>query len=389
MTPARLALLALAVASVCASEFSSAGVWGLEPQLGLSGDYSSNPALLNAAGTAESHAALLLDAPTTYVADAFKFSVLPRLRLSNARGYSSLDSDYERVDARTEFDTELSVWSASAGVARESSLYRDYLTNGAAGVRRDTGSADLNWDRHLDERTEFTTDLNAQRVRYAAPVGTGALTDYRYASLNPGFTWARSARTKFSATAGAGRYDSLDRRTESRSSYAQIGVTHALDARWSATVTAGYSRALNSLALFGRRFESTQNGTVFSAALTRSAERSSLTVDASRQLSPSGFAYLTRQDTYEIKADHAASERWTLSGAARRTSYRNPIVGGASYALDITTVDLSAAYLWSRRWTATLSASRILEHAGTPAIAIAANSVSLLLSRKFDWTTLQ
>lgn len=404
MIPARSSPRWLIVAAACVASPIHAGVWGAQPTLGLSGDYSSNPALLNLPGTAETHGALLVDAPATYVDDALKFSVVPQYRVSDSRGYSSLDSDYGNLSARGEFDTDRSVWSLSAGASRDSSLYRDYLTNGSAGVRRDTGTADLSWDHHWTERLEFSADVNAERVRYGAPVGTGTLTDYRYASVKPQIAWDQSERGKFTFALGAGRYDSLDRRTESRSAYAQLGYTRALSELWTLSALAGYSRARNQTDLLvptllftpggpivqqvSRSVESSQNGTVFSTSLTRQTGRFGFTAQASRQLTPSGFAYLSRQDAYELKASYAKSERWTFSGDAHRIKYRNPGTTGGAYALTVTNFDASAAYRWTPQWTVTFSVSRIVEHAGSPAVGIAANNVSLMLSRKFNWTQL-
>src|SRR5450432_1007905 len=132
--PARACFLAavMSIASLC-----EAGVWGTQPVLGVSGDYSSNPALLDLPNTGETHAALLLDAPTTYIGNAFKLSILPSFRLSDSQGYSSLDSDYEHLSIRGEFDTDRSVFTAAGGIARDSSLYHDYLLSGSTGVRRD------------------------------------------------------------------------------------------------------------------------------------------------------------------------------------------------------------------------------------------------------------
>src|SRR6202011_749171 len=125
---ARFCLLAAAMA---VASLSRAGVWGSQPVIGISGDYSSNPALLNLPHTAESHAALLVDAPTSYNGDAFKFSVRPSFRLSDSQGYSSLDSNYVHLNTSGEFDTERSVFTAVGGAARDSSLYHDYLLSGS------------------------------------------------------------------------------------------------------------------------------------------------------------------------------------------------------------------------------------------------------------------
>src|ERR1700687_1015835 len=135
MTRRRSSLLCLCVAAMTRSSCIWAGVWGVDPALGIDADYSTNPALLDVPHTAETHGALLLDAPATYNGDAFKLSVMPSFRFSNSSGYSSVASDYEHVNVKGEFDTERSVLSVAAGVDRDSSLYQNYLTDGSTGVR--------------------------------------------------------------------------------------------------------------------------------------------------------------------------------------------------------------------------------------------------------------
>ena len=184
----RSALACWWVAAMLHSNGAKAGVWGMDPTLGIVGDYASNPALLAVSHTAETNGALLIDAPTTYNGDAFEFYVIPSFRLSDSHGYSSVASDYEHLNVKSEFDSERGMFTAAAGVARDSSLYQDYLTSGTTGVRRDTVTADLNWDRHLTERVDFDADASSQQVRYGPSVGAPTLVDFKYSSVSPTFT---------------------------------------------------------------------------------------------------------------------------------------------------------------------------------------------------------
>jgi hypothetical protein len=393
-------------AVMSASSLARAGVWGSEPVFGVSGDYSSNPALLaDLPHPEETHAAVLLDAPTSYIGDAFKLSIQPSFRFGDSSGYASTDSDYEHLNAKAEFDTERSIFSASGGVARDSTLYHDYLFNGSAGVRRDGTTADLNWDRQLSERLDWDTDLNAIRVRYGESVGAPTLTDYQYASLAPTLSWSASELDKYTLAASAGRYGSLDGLTHSTSYNLQLGLTHQFSPLWTLSGSAGYSRAINTaevsseflvfvqgvpeLEILHEPVRSTQNGTVFALALTRQSTLWSVSAQASRQLAPTGFAYLSRQDSYELKTSYQASARWTLSGDARWVRYQYPeLQPGATYGQTSSYVGLSGNWLWTEHWTLTLSASRIMAHA-SGSNGIAANGVSVELARHFDWKTLR
>jgi hypothetical protein len=380
---------------------SRAGIWGTQPVIGVSADYSSNPTLSNLPDTAESHADLLLDVPTTYNGDALKLSILPSFRLSNAPGYSSLDSDYEHLNIGGEFDTERSIFSASAGAARDSSLYHDYLLNGSAGVRRDTLTADLNWDRHLTERFEFDTDVNTMRETFGASAGIATLTDYKYTSIAPSLGWTESELGKLSLGGSVGRYDSLDGLTQSTSANLQLGIMKQLTESWLLSASAGYSRANNQIDFTEEGLEftqngpilvlepvtakSTQSGSIFSVNLSRQTDLLLLAASASRQLTPTGFAFLSSQDNYDLKATYTPSERWTFNVDAHRVSYEQP--GTADQ--NAVSLQLSAAWSWTEHWTVTMNGSYVVEHYGLPIVGISASEVGIKLSRQFNWKSFQ
>jgi hypothetical protein len=405
MIQRRCAPFCLLAAAMSIARTTDAGVWGAEPVIGLSGDYYTNPGLLNLPNTAEGHGALLLDAPTSYNSDAFKFSVLPSFRLSDSQGYSSLDSDYEHLTVSTEFDTARSALILTAGLARDSSLYHDFILDGAVGVRRDTANLDLNWDRHLAERLEFTTDINSTRVRYGQSVGVGTLTDYKYSSIAPGLTWDETERTKITATASVGQYKSLDGMTESTSANLQLGFVKKLSEIWSLSANGGYSHANNQIDLVEEGLEitpdglvivlipfhvkSSQNGSVFSVNLNRQTELLTLSADASRQLMPTGFAFLTRQDSYGVKATYTASSRWTFGGDAHRVTYQQPQGTGAPSNVEINYVKGSATWQWTEHWTLAVNVSYLFEHYSTADVGVNSTGISVELSRKFDWKSLQ
>jgi hypothetical protein len=405
MSPRGSAPACLLAAAMTIASPGRAGVWGAQPVLGVSGDYYSNPALLNLPNTAETHGALLLDAPTTYVDDAFKLAILPSFRVSDSQGYSSLDSDYEHLNVRGEFDTDLSVLTATAAVARDSSLYHDFLLNGSTGVRRDTATADLNWDRQLTERVEIDTDVNSMRVRYGESIGVPDLVDYKYTSVTPTLSWAQSELTKLTVSANAGRYDSLDGTTQSTSANLQLGFVKQLTEIWTLNASAGYSRANDefhteeetvqiiqgepALVLIPITVKSTQTGSVYLVTLNRQTQLLALSATASRLLTPTGFAFLSRQENYELRATYNPTERWTLSGDVRRVNYEQPENTGTIAGINVTYLQVSAVWQWSEHWTVTMNASQVMEHYGTPNIAVASSGVSLQFSRQFNWKQIQ
>jgi hypothetical protein len=394
------------LAAMIQSSAAGAGVWGMDPVLGAVGDYSTNPGLLALSHAAQANGAVLIDAPTTYNGDAFEFFVLPSFRVGDSKGYSSLASDYQHLNVKAEWDNERGAFTASAGVARDSSLYHDYLTNGGAGVRRDGSQADLNWERLLTERTDFDADLSSQRINYAEGIGAPTLVDYKYTSFTSMLSRSTSEKNKLTLTASVGRYDSLDGTTESTSANLQAGFVRQWSEIWSATATAGYSRAQNKLdfelprlvitpdglAIEYLPFEekSTQNGTVYMANVARQGSRLVLNATASRQLTPTGFAYLSRQDTYDVTGTYALTERWSLSVGGRYLDARNPQLAVSPQQQTLVTdfrtesLGLSSIWHWTELLTLTVSASRVTERVRSPNYDIAANELTVTLSRQFN-----
>lgn len=394
------ALACWCLAEMLHSSAARAGVWGMDPVLGVVGDYATNPALLGLPHTAETNGAFLLDAPTTYNGDAFAFSIMPSFRLGDSKGYSSLASDYEHLNAKAEFDSERGVLTATAGLTRDSSLYLNYLTNGSTGVRRDAASEDLNWDRLLTERLDFNTDVNSVRVKYGESLGAPTLVDYEYTSASPSLSWKTSEQNKLTALASVGRYRSLDGTTESRSANLQVGLIRQLNELWALTATAGYSRALNEfdssqpelvftgngvgIVLVPVKLTSSQNGSVYAVNVTRQGSRLVLNGSASRQLTPTGLAYLSRQVVYELKGSYSLSERWSLAADARYVNAQNPQLHTAPTDYAVKYISLTSSWRWTEQLTLSLSASRVTERVQSPNFNVASTEVNITLSRQFN-----
>jgi hypothetical protein len=397
---------------MCMGSSARAGVWGSDPVVGIVGDYATNPALLEIPHTAEANGALLLDAPTAYIGDGVGFYVIPDFRLSSSQGYASLASDYEHLTLKGELDAERNTLTATAGIYQDSSLYQDYLSNGSSylfngstGVKRDTLTADLNWDRNLTERLEFDADVNSMQVKYGqAAAGVGTLTDYRDTNIAPTLSWVSSERNKWTLSASVGRYNSFDEAfesSESRSANLQVGFVRNLNEIWSLTASGGYSRALNrqnfdeeflvigpegqpKIAIVPIREDSAQNGTVFSADLNRKGERLSFDLVASRLLAPTGYAFLSQQNLFKVGATYTYSDRWSFSAGGYYQQAKNPQLQGGIITQTPKSINLSASWRWTEFWTVTFAASRITELFQPPGFTVASTEVSIKISRQFN-----
>jgi hypothetical protein len=378
----------LFLAAMCMGSGAKAGVWVTDPVLGLAADYSTNPGLRYAAHTAETHGAVLIDTPTTYHADSVSLSVQPSVRISDSSGYSSVASDYAHLAVRGEIDSDRNSVAVTGQIARDSSLYYNYGLNGSAGVRRDTSMADVAWVRALTERLNFNVEVNSSRVLYGQSGTFTRLTDYRYTNAVPSLAWKTSERTTLTLVGGVGLYQSADLRTKSVNSNLELGFTRQLTELWAISTNAGYSRETNTIEeYFGPfllgTFRATNTGTVFTANVTRQGPLLGVTAAASRSLVPSGFSFLSLQNSYQLSFHYPRTERWTFDGHVRWLKSQEPQVLGPTVDQSYLDLGLSAAWLFTEKWTLTLRASRVTAKY-SPTIDVGAGGLTIQLSRRFD-----
>jgi hypothetical protein len=370
---------------------ASAGPWSIEPRLGASAEYDTNPGLREFDPIAEHHVAALFDLPLRYDADDFAFALKPSGRVSDSRGYSSLAANYFRVDTNAQVTSERGSVSLQGELARDSSLYHaGGLVNGI-GVRRDSAATAADWTHSMTERSQVQFDLSWTRVRYAQPPNATALVDYRYLSAGPTVDFLLNERNTLKILGTYGRYQSLDGITESKSENLQFGFVRQLYELWSLSTTAGYSRSTNSQKFFFGPFflgslTSDQVGGVYAVTLTRQAERLSFSGAVSRALQPTGFAYLSRQDSINLSATYARSERWDFGLNVGWQSARTPTLGGSETSVRFLNAGLTANWHWTPKWVISTRVTRI--EYGQSLIRVGSSGVSVEFNRQFLRTEL-
>ncbi len=388
-------LLATAMSLSCANGRVLAEPWSTTPLIGVVGQYASNPALL-AQPQSETNAALVVNLPVNYDLDSFHFTATPSARYGNATGYSSVTSNYFHFDTSAQLTTDLGSTTVTGALYRDSSLfYAGGLENGV-GVRREASSADINWQRALNERAQLQLDLSTSRVLFAqdeTQYTVNNLVDYRYTSFTPALAFNLSERNTFRIIGGIGRYHTLDDITNSDSYSLQLGFDRQLSEIWTIKTSAGYSKSENQekfyyFVYYLGTVESTQKSSVYSANLVRQGEQLTLTFNASQALTPTGYAYLSRQQTLGFTASYAHSERWTYTASFNRQTNTNPLSTGGSTDIHYYYGTISANWHWTEQWVMTLQGIRVSERYGEPAILGISNGVSIQLSRQFLRTDL-
>jgi hypothetical protein len=386
---------------------AGAGPWNIEPILGVSADYETNALLHQFDTESEEHVAALVDLPLHYNGDAFELSFRPYGRLTNSQGYSSLASDYAHLDTAAQFTNELGSATLQASLARDSSLY---YVGGAlgygVGVARNTESAAGDWTHLLTERTQLQLDTSWLDVRYDNPSGFSStsynLVDYRYFSGGPTLSYSVNERDTVKVLANIGEYQSLDGITQSKSQSLQVGYVRPLNEIWTLSVNAGYSRSTNSEKVLDEliyyfygvveyeTYTSKQDGTVYTATLSRQGERVNLSAVVSRALQPTGFAFLSKQDSVTLAGTYTKSERWDFAVNASWQKALSPSesagvaqLSGNEFSVHYINAQLAANWHWTAQWVVSLRATRVVQQYGPPIVSGASSGLNLDITRHF------
>jgi hypothetical protein len=379
----------------CIGNRVMASPWSTEPTIGVIGQYSSDPELLPGHGHSESNTALTLLLPVNYDEDAFHFAVTPNIRYGNASGYSSLTSNYFHLDSSAQLASELGTTTLSGALYRDSSLlYAGEIANGV-GERRDTSSVDLKWNRELTERLEGQADISTTRTLYGQLSDNlfNPLVDYRYSQFSPAAVYLVTERDTLHAIGQVSRYQSLNGVSESNSYSLQAGYDRQLSEIWTLKTTAGYARASDRQSVYFFQYllghiDTTQNSTVYSANVSRQGEHLNLTLGASRALVPTGYFYLSRQQSVTGLATYTLSERWSFTGSVNWQTNSNPLATGGTVQAHYYGVALATTWHWTEQWLVTLQATKVSQHYGEPYGAESSNSVSVQIARQFLRTDL-
>jgi hypothetical protein len=367
---------------------ASAEPWSIQPLVGASAGYDTNPALHQFDPASEQHLAALFNIPLRYDGDGIGFLLTPSGRISNSPGFASLASNYFHLDTSLQLTDELDSTTIQGELARDSSLVQAGGFVNGVGVRRDSGLAVVDWTRFITQRSQVQLDASWSRVDYNQPANETPLVDYQYLSAGPTFAYASSELNTLKLLSAYGQYQSQNGITESKSVNLQLGFVRQLNELWSLSATGGYSHSTNTEKeyfgpFFLGRVSSDQNGSVYALTLTRKSEQFSLSGSLSHSLQPTGFAYLSLQDSISLNATYASSERWdyALSGAWQKI--HDPFLGGGESNVRYLNTKITANWHWTERWIVSLHAIRVAEQISPPLSSAASSGVSVDVSRQF------
>jgi len=371
----------------------------MEPSVGLSTEYSSNPYLESEAARSVTDEALVANAPIHYDLDAAHFSLTPSVRYADSSSYASLASNYFHLNGNATFSGDLSTLALTTAFGRDSSLFQSGLSSNGIGVRTDSSSAQLDWQRYLTQRTILTLDAGWNRVLYNDNGLSTGLVDYRYVSLASSLSYSVDERSNAQISANAGQYTALNGITGSKNYGLQVGYGRQLTEIWTMSTSLGYTRADNSEKIFEDpsmvgstqvgpillgTVESSQTGPVYSAGVSRRGERVDISASASRAFVPSGFQFLSRQDVASLSLTYTYSERWKYNAKLNYQETATPAANSELFTVHYFSGQLSAQWYWTPQWIISLQTTwNQLRYDVAVPVSAQSTGASLQITRQF------
>ena len=371
-----VAILAQWAAALLAGPSAQAEPLGVQPSVGVSAEYDSNPYILASRAIAAESGAVNVDLPTTYNGDEQTFQLEPRFRYAQSAGVVALLSNYEDIDGLWKLALERTVFSVTGSWYHDSTYYNQFENAALSGrtVNRTEQKGGLDWRWLLTERDDLDVSGSFDKVGYGAN-SAGILENFEYSQAQARFDRSLSELWQWSFIAGYGYYELPDSDYRSADDFVETSIQRTLSERWSLTAQLGYTylRAdtrvpelycctispSGYLELYEHSVIDDSSGDTpnYAVTLERRYQRLTLDLSASRAVQPSGFGALLAETDLSLHAGYQLSERWRV-GAALHSLQQSDTLGrlnlgnGRYYDLD-----LSAGWKWTARWTLRLNTS--------------------------------
>ena len=320
--------------------------WSLVPSVDLSERYEQNVGLRVTDAFSSASTQLGLGLTMRGASESTSYFFEPRLAWQrySSRGDQNLDRDEQRARMGFDHKGETSTASADVAMTRDSTLTSELGTTGLTQFNRrhEELIATLNHGWQLSERYSLTPSVSYRKSRYLDAADLG-LQDFSYVSGSLSLTHVIAPRQTLSLASSAGRMQSQSPSTQNTNVTLQWSWKPAQN--WQTSVAAGPS--------WVKFADGTETGTIYSAQLSHMAERSSVSLSASRSVSPAGRGVLTQREDVAVSLGRQWRERWSSSLSASVIQTRELIsvlgfdFGDVRYARAETTTTWRPLQNWS------------------------------------------
>lgn len=354
----RMPMVGAAAAAGIACNAAMAAEWTVAPSAEVATQAEDNPRLLPEGSDAQTSIGARASLQVQRRTETLDLTANTRVGAQRYQQDDGLDRNDQQLDIGFRWRAEHVNWEGRAAATRDTTLTSEAGVSGITqfNQRREGLVVSIGPSWQASERLSFTSTMGWQVNRYPDPVQE--LTDYRYGSALLSASYVLTERTSISLVGSAGQFSTGDSRSETKNASVSLQAQYALSPLWIMSFGAGPS--------WVRANRRQDQGLVYSAALARSFERSSLSLSASRSQSPSGVGVMTDVDDASLSFGTQITERLTGTLGMGFVRRRDAL---PAFNLDLGEVryrhiDASVSWLVSPAWRVVFGASNRVQRVG-------------------------
>jgi len=359
-----------------------AGAWSTAGDASLSTTYDDNVRFAPGDKIADELATLEGDLHIDWMEDASQLSLVPRARTIRYRDYRAYDRSEGFLSLSGERKTERSHIDLRIDGSLDTTVTSELGFTGYSDTnkRRRGLNVSLSPQYRLTELLALTGSIAASFNRYVDARFT-PLVDYDYKSVTLGLQRTLNERSTLALQASVGRMRVPGRAQYDKDNYQLVlDYNHQFGERWTTELAWGPSRVRS------QAFHRTDSGLVYTASLIRKGERSTLSLSATRTVSPNGLGALARRDVFGATLQRNVTERMTLDANANWSRVLNSSLDGGFSNSRLSYLDVGIGVRWkpAPTWTVSFGLGRSLESYGVPVT----NAGKTIAQLGFNWAGL-
>ncbi|MGI9333192.1 MAG: hypothetical protein ACR2RL_08560 [Gammaproteobacteria bacterium] len=375
---ARTALLACAacIACIVSVPVAQSAEWSVRPRVVMRVEWNDNRRLLRSPDKATVGAVTRLRLNAAVRTDRGSLTLRPELSFRRFSNQKQLDSDDQALGLRADYAlSERLRFNFSGRYRRDTSgqLNFDPDEPGASNQRAiiEAGSRRRRWEANpslsylATERLRLGLAFSYTYVMYSKGLELDRRRfDFTQSRLTAGATYALSERDTLSGSVFGGRYEAPQAQNTTDSVGGSVRYARRFTSTLEAHVSGGVYQSFFDLPA-NRLADDSDTGMLFDVGFTKSLQRSRLTGNYSRTLSPSSSGDLRQRDQVQMRYRYRLSEtlaakinvrahRTERTGTRRETDADgNPVITDDTNATNVYRVRVGLEKRLNRNWRLT------------------------------------
>lgn len=291
-----------------------AAEWSAVPTATARGDYNSN--LLLAEGSNKAVWGNWFSPGMTFSGSTENLEISGRTAAEFVRYYGGQDRSFTNFyfPLSAKYRGERDRWTVDGGLTRDNTLMAELQTTGVvlAFTQRNLWTASPTWTHNLTERTALIAGYQFADATYENGIRLG-LVDYQTNGGNAGISYQIADKSRVQLTGIATLFQAPQRNLESKIFGGQVSLNHDVSETFSLKLEAG-PRFINNVVQSGSQSLSDHSLVwVGNATIRKQLERTTVTLDASREITPSGFGLLLETNRIGMTIGQQLTENLSAS----------------------------------------------------------------------------